>query len=96
MSMSTYVVGVRNLDGEFAKMIRVKKACDEAGVGYPPEVKSYFKYPNENEEYLRQEMEEIILKDAVIKRNFEMQEIFEVDLSKLPKEVKAIRFINSY
>ena len=57
MSMSTYVYGVRDLDGKFAKMIAAKKACDAAGIGYPKDVIEYFKYPGEKEETLRQEME---------------------------------------
>jgi hypothetical protein len=94
MSMSTYVYGVRDLDGMFAKMMRVKKVCDTAGISYPKEVTEYFKDPGENEETIRREMETLEIKFERNSRNGEY--IYEVQLEDLPKEVKAIRFINSW
>ena len=32
MGMSTHVSGVRDLDGLFAKMAAIKKACEDAGI----------------------------------------------------------------
>ncbi len=96
MGMSTSVVGVRDLDGQFAKMAAVKAACEEAGVEYPPAVEAYFKYASENIVYLRREMEEMSIKDAIVKESPEMTCQYTVDLKKLPPEVKAIRFRNSW
>ena len=96
MSMSTHVVGVRDLDGTFAKMMGVKKSCDSAGIGYPVEVTDYFKHPSESEEYLRNEMESVDIKCATKRCGGEMEDGWEVDLLKLPDGVVAIRFVNSY
>ena len=70
--------------------------CEAAGIGYPDEVKEYFKYPEESEEYLRREMEEVQLGEAVSEYSRDAVDGFEVDLSKLPEGVKALRFENSY
>lgn len=96
MSMSSSVVGVRDLDGTFAKMAAVKEACEDAEVDYPDLVKQYFKYPGEDIEYLKSEMESMDISAAVTERNEDAVNIWEVDLSKLPEGVKKIRFSNSY
>lgn len=94
--MSTTIVGIRDLDGQFQKMMEVKKACEAAGIGYPEEVRQYFKYPEESERMLREEMESMDIDIAVKKSSNDYSNIWEVDLSKLPKEVKKIQFRNSY
>lgn len=101
MGMSTCVVGVRDLDGAFAKMLSAKLACEAAGVGYPPEVDAYFTVDGcvssgEDESYLREQMETIDIDGAVSKCGGEMQDGFQVDLSKLPNGVKSVRFVNSW
>ena len=100
MGMSTNVSGVRDLDGKFAKMIAAKLACEAAEVDYPEEVRKYFCTPGasvgEDEDYLRREMESVNIKVAVTKCGREGTDGWEVDLSKLPEGVKAIRFENSY
>lgn len=96
MGMSTFVAGIRDLDGQFQKMMEVKKACEAAGIGYPEEVRQYFKYPEESERMLREEMESMDIDIAVKKLDVEYSDVYEVDLSKLPKEVKKIQFRNSY
>lgn len=96
MGMSSRIVGVRDLDGQFQKMINVKLACQEAGIPYPQQVRDYFKYPEESEDCLRREMEEVKIAEAVSQTCKDAQDIFEVDLTKLSPEIKAVRFINSY
>jgi|GEM_PF-3342727 len=96
MGMSSHVSGVRDLDGRFAKMMVAKLACEAASVDYPAEVREYFKYPEESEDYLRREMESVDIDAAVTKGTDNATEHWTVDLSKLPEGVKAIRFENSY
>ncbi len=104
MSMSTFIRGVRDLDGKFASMLAVKLACEEAGVEYPQEVQNYFcgqtlepeDYFLEPENYLRREMEFVDISAAVRKDAGKAVEGWIVDLSKLPEEVKAIRFENCW
>lgn len=96
MSMSSHVIGVRDLDGAFAKMIAAKVACEEAGIPYPQQIINYFLHAGESEDYLRREMESIDITVAVTQYNRKGTDGFEVDLSKLPDGVKSIRFENSY
>jgi len=96
MSMSTRVTGVRDLDKRFRQMIDVKLACETAKVNYPQDVEDYFSTPGESEGYLREEMETIDIKDAVKEEVWDGSDSWLVSLDKLPDDVKAIRFTNSY
>ncbi len=92
------VVGVRDLDGRFAQMMAVKKACEAARIPYPAEVRQYFKYPEESEELLRHELEEVQLRpDSVRQWSEDVVDYIEVDLSKIdPGDIKKLRFRVSY
>lgn len=95
MSIDTEVVGVRDIDGKFAKMLAVKMACDKAGVDYPEEVDDYFDgETGGSEDELRQKMEEIEIKCH--ESSEDGVNTWTVVLSELPPEVKAIRFKNIY
>lgn len=96
MGMSSRVIGVRDLDLIFSKMIAVKNACELAGINYPKEIIEYFKYPVESEDYLRKQMEEIDITVAVNHKQNICTDYFEVDIAKLPQDVKVIRFENIY
>ena len=98
MNMSTSVSGIRDLDGKFSQMIEIKKLCDEANVGYPVELVEYFREHGDAErvEYLRKEMEEVDIFDALVETSGGGSNHYQVDLSKLSSEVKAIRFTNSW
>ena len=96
MDMSSYVVGVRDLDGKFKKMMRVKRACEDAGVGYPQDLCDYLPYePEESESLFTEEMESIDL-DGIIKEGGDgHRQWLELDVDKIPDEAKKIRFYHS-
>ncbi len=97
MGMSSSVMGLRDLDGQFEKMLKVKLACDEAGIEHPEEVYEYFQGQSELPEAgLRELLAEIDISDAVEELNEESVDGFTVHLAKLPAEVIAIQFRNSY
>lgn len=101
MSSSTHIVGVRDLDEEFAKMLEIKHLCEKNGVSYPKEVEEYFDTDEttveDDEDSLREAIEEVDISRAYAKMSrSEMQDCWEVDLSLLPPDVKSIRFLNSY
>jgi len=78
-------------------MMGAKLACELAGVGYPQELHHYFGVGvEESEDHLRRKMEMVDISAAVHDYGREMVEGHEVDLSKLPEGVKAIRFENSW
>lgn len=95
------VYGVRELkDGNstFQHMLRVKQACEDAGVSYPPEVQQYFNgEAEESEDYLRDGMQLVQLIDSDFEYNTrDGQESWEVRLDKLPKDFVAVRFVIAY
>ena len=98
--MSTYVVAVRDLDGQFKKMMEIKKYCDGMKVSYPKEVQDYFgTLINESDRSITEEMSTIRLEKGIV-HEFSDRERAEdgisIELAKLPKEVKILKFINSY
>lgn len=98
MSMSSYVQGLRDLDGKFKQMMEMKKLCDEKGFSYPKEVTEYFgSHLGESDKYITEQMQEVSLpKDLVKVSTDDSREFYDIDISRLPKEVKTIRFVNSY
>ena len=97
MSMSTYVHGFIPPDAKFQKMLKAYQACKNAGVDIPVIVDNFF-----NGEPPDPAGVKITLSDnnkfrgAVSEYHDEMQEGYEVDITKLPKDIKIIRFVNSY
>lgn len=113
MGMSTHVVAVRAIDDQskFDKMLKLKEACESAGVHYPQECIDFFEKvcgcgPGESVKYLTGQAMDIDLKYD-IKKYPELTGIakewrddcaqgFEVDVTKIPSWIKKIRFYNSY
>ena len=97
--MSTSMIAVRNMDGEFKKMMNLKKICDENEVSYPEEVQDYFgDCASWDEKSIEKEMLELELIEGV-EFNFlkeDMVEGFTVNVEKLRPEVKHIKFKNSW
>jgi len=91
MSMTTSVIGFRPPDAKFKKMVEVYEVCVDAGIEPPKEVNDFFngKVPDDAGV-------EVNIKEAVKEYHAEMQEGLEVDLQKLPKDIRYIRFVNSY
>jgi hypothetical protein len=100
MGMSTYVMGVIDLNRRFHKMIALKEACDAAEIDYPIELEEYFRDTGieADEETLRRDKEEIDLgrMGVAVEYGDEYRSGVEVLLSDIPAEVKAIRFVNTW
>lgn len=93
MSMSTHVVAIIPPNEQWYKMKAIYDACELVGVSIPDEVADYFdgERPDANGAML-----DIDKHEAVKKWEGDMQSGFQVNISKLPKHVKFIRFYNSY
>ncbi len=89
MSMSTHVIGFRPPNGKWKDLKKVWDACHSAGINPPKEVQEFFNYcvPDENG---------VEVKIPHKAYNAEMQDGFEIEVDKIPKDVKIIRFYNSY
>ncbi len=93
MSMSYHIVGFRPPDAKWHKMKAAWEACDAAGLRIPAEVAEFFGHEDPDESGVEVEIEDT---ESVTEYRAEMREGFEVDVTKLPPDVKIIRFFNSY
>jgi len=91
MSMSTYVVAFRPPDETFKKMKAIFDVCAEAGVDLPKEVSEFFDDSEPDPKGV-----EIKIPDAIEPWANDMAQGFQIDLDKLPKDVKYIRFYNEW
>lgn len=100
MSMSTYVQAFRDFDGNFQKMMDIKNFCESQGVSLPREVEEYFgKYSLDDEPYIREQMSEVELPKGCKTEGDDSRvngRYIEIDVTKLPKDIKKIRFTNSW
>lgn len=92
MSMSTHAVGFRPADAMWNKMKAIYEACEKADVDVPVEVMRFF----EDEEPGDKPGKEVDIKEAAKEWNDEYRQGFEIDITKLPKDVKIIRVYNSF
>jgi hypothetical protein len=94
MGMSTHIEGVKPPDEKWKKMKAAYDACSAAGVEPPPEVEKFFggEEPDPLGVVVRIEGTAAVLDYAP----HDCAEGFEVHIDKLPKDVKVIRFWNSY
>lgn len=95
MSMSTYVQAFRDMDGKFKQMMEVRQFCHERGVSFPKEVTDYFgSLVHESDECIKETMLTVPLR--VSNPAVDMKDVYEIEVADIPKEVKTIRFVNSY
>jgi hypothetical protein len=94
MSMSTHVIGFRPADEKWKKMKAVWDTCKQAGIEPPDEVDDFFGGSPPDDAGV-----EVDLEDYECCSNWNdniSREGFEINLDKLPKGIKIIRFYNSY
>lgn len=91
MGMSRNVCGIVPPDEQWMKMKAVYDACMKADIDIPDEVDEYFDGRNPDDKGMQ-----IDIDDAVEEYSGDSEDGFDVDLSKLPKKVKIIRFTNSW
>ena len=91
MSMSTYVVAFRPPNERWREMKAVYDACILAGIDTPDEVHDFF-----NGEMPDTSGVEIRIDDILEKWGDDSRDGYQLELSKLPKEVTVIRFYNSW
>lgn len=92
MSMSTHVVGFKPADSKWKQMKAIWDACDKAKVSVPKEVLNFFEgvYPDD------QPGMEVKINDAVVEYNAEARNGYDIDITKLPKDVKIVRVYNAW
>lgn len=93
---SLRVTGFQPADEKWEKMAKAYRACLDAGVGVPREVTNFFNSSDPDgpgREISHAELEKL---GAVWQYTAEMVDGFKVDIDRLPKNVKFLRFTASY
>jgi hypothetical protein len=92
--MSTSVIGIKPPDAKWKKMKAARDACLAVGATLPTEIRDFFEdgKPDELGVVVRQRD----LGDAVREWKEDMASGYEVDLTKLPKDVTILRFSNRW
>lgn len=103
MGLSTYIIGIKPADEQWRQMKAVWDACNVVGIQPPTEVTDFFDDAPPNEKGVEVEINfnRYDLKDkrnhpAVSFINDDGREFWDVDISKLPADVKIVRFVNSW
>jgi hypothetical protein len=91
--MSTFVYGFRPPDESWQKMKKVFDACKAADFPVPDKVYAFFGGESPDDSGVRIDLENT---PAVTEYSRDMEQGYQIDLSKLPKDLKYIRFINCY
>lgn len=94
MGMNTYVEGFKPPDDLWRKHKAVWDACRSAGVPAPNETLRYFENDTPDDSGVR--VDKAALGDAVKEYEAEMQNGYEIDVRKLPKDVVIVRVVNSW
>jgi len=91
--MSTWVEGFKPSNNKWKKMKAIYDGCEAAGVDCPEEVDKFFGGELPDKAGVRVDLEK---SECCKEYNAEMSNGYEIDVTKLPKDVTLIRFVNSY
>lgn len=92
-SMSVFVVGLRPPDDHWKRMKTAYDACFSAGVTIPEDVIEFFHGETPEEDGIAVDLEKT---DCVKDWHDGLREGVEVELSKLPQDIRCIRFYTAW
>ncbi len=93
MGASTNVVGFKPADEKWKKMKAVWDSCEKANICIPTSVVEFFNGDTPDSSGV---LIELLKHPCCEKYSAEMKDGYEIDVSKLPKDVKIIRVYTSY
>jgi hypothetical protein len=93
MSMTTYVYGIAPADDKWRAMKAIWDSCTAAGVAIPDEVTEFFNGEPPEPNGVKIDLRE---NHGVMKFEHDSTEGLLVDLDKLPKQVRLLKFCNSW
>lgn len=91
MGMYSYVQGMKPKNEEYEKKLQIYKLCKELKMKIPSEIEDFF-----DGEVCEHGIICDLPNEAIKEYQEDTNEYFEVDLSKIPKDVTKVRFCNSY
>lgn len=89
MGMSTHIVGLVPPDEHWKKMKQVWDSCKSVGIEVPKPVQEFFNWEAPDERGVEVEI-------PLIEWSEETMQGYELELDKIPANVKVIRFYNSW
>lgn len=89
MGMSTFVYGFKPPDEKWARMKQIYEACEKEDIEIPDKVDDYFNGNEPDPAGVRVDIPAEGWRD-------ENSEGIEIEVEKIPKDVKIIRFVNSW
>ena len=87
MGVSLYVEGYRKADEQWNKMKAIWNACHDAKISVPKEVDVFFDYHNPN----KMTGKKIDISSAIVEYSGDCASGFEIDITRLPKDIRHIR-----
>lgn len=96
MGMSTHIYGIKPDDKKAEEYRQIRDMCKKAGVQAPVEVRAYFENTETTDEGLVVEEKILFNCGAVYTYNGDGKSGFTVHLDQIPKDVKILRFVNSW
>lgn len=93
MGMSTHVIGFKPPDDRWKAMKAARDACVAADVEIPEEISDFFEDQEPDEAGVEVQLDEA---EGVKEYRADGADGFELEVAKLPKDVKIVRFYNSY
>ena len=96
MSMSKHIIGIKPPDDKWLAMKAAYNACILAKISVPDEVTRFFNGDEPDALGVQVRQSTLIASGAVTDYSADMKDGFEIDITKLPKDVKIIRVYNSY
>jgi hypothetical protein len=95
MSMSMHCFAVKPSDDNYRRKAEAYRACEAAGISIPDELAKFFDHRRPDPTGTTQEIGndyDKVLHPSCVTYNGDMQEGFEVDITKLPDGTRFVRF----
>ncbi len=91
MSMSTYIRGIRPPDAKWLQMKTIWDGCKAVGIDPPDVVGSFFNWEEPHPEGV-----EVEIQVPKAQGKHETEDVWRIDLTDLPDDLRYIEFANSY
>lgn len=98
MRMSTHVKGIKPADEKYQKMLAIYEQCEDAGVSIPKEVDAFFEHEKPDPIGVVVDITDRKRYPGVVETYSEHDAAqgFQIHLDRVPKDIKIIRFQNSW